>query len=258
MKGYIYKISSNDQLYHYYGLTTRDVQTRFDLHIEQYNQYIKSNYTSDFCTSFIIFHKYGLDNIQIQTIEQYDDISYTDLKKRERYYIHIFDCVNVSEKNYIYTNITLYKHDQIQIFDPLFNIQIDNIDQNIIHIINALGYTIQNDTFLVHQTLKKLIKIKHTLYNIITTYYPLFHITLDNNILLNTINTIFKTHNIQLIKQNTTVFYRNTIYGTYNLKIYHLANIINEDSIPFDLDFTTLDTNFIIHTKNTFGEHNTT
>lgn len=227
VKGIIYKISSNDNKMNYYGFSIKDLQTRFDLHIEQYNQYIESNYTSEFCTSIIIFHKYGLNNIQLHTIEQYDNISITELKEREKYYIQNYDCVNICEKNNIYTTVTLYKHEQIQIPEPFFNIPIDNIDQNIMYIINALGYDIQNDTFLVHYSLKKLINIRKILYNIITKYYPQFNVILDNNILINTINTIFKTHNIQLIKQRFIVFYRNVKYGTYNLKIYPLHNIIN-------------------------------
>ena len=97
MKSYIYKIYSTDNKLNYYGLTTQNIKDRFNQHLENFITQNKPQY----CTSYIIFQNYTIDNIQIQIIEEFDDIPLQNLRDRELYYIQNFPCVNIMGKKKI-------------------------------------------------------------------------------------------------------------------------------------------------------------
>jgi hypothetical protein len=196
--GFIYKISSNDDKLHYYGLTKQTVEIRFNNHIQSYINYCNNNQTEDYCHSFIIFNKYDIQNIMIQTIEQYDDISYTELLKREIYYIENFECVNFSGKTLNYTNYTDINNNIITNIDQN-DIFIYNNDQYIQELLTALGYTCNNNHF--KYTNKNIISyyVKKQIQPIINSYFTNFNIKQYN--LHYDINYILNQYNLQLLKK---------------------------------------------------------
>ena len=96
---YIYKIHSNDNKMNYYGLTTQTPKDRFYSHIDNYIKYF-TNIKTDYCSSFIIFTNYDITQINYKTIEHHTNITLREIKKREKYYIQNFDCVNIYSKKY--------------------------------------------------------------------------------------------------------------------------------------------------------------
>ncbi len=86
MKSYIYKIYSNDEKMHYYGLTTTNIQTRFEGHLRQYNLYTQQK-TTKYCSSYKIFNNYNIQDIKIQIVEEHDNLPLYKLRQREKYYI---------------------------------------------------------------------------------------------------------------------------------------------------------------------------
>ena len=151
MPSYIYKISSSDDKMNYYGLTTTTIETRFKYHIESYNYYINNPDKHTYCSSFQIFQNYPIELIKVQEIEKYDNIPLCQLRDRENYYISNFDCVNIRGKqNNSSSNLddyfTLQKKWIPSTIITKNNIPITNINQNIQHIIQLFGYTIQNNS----------------------------------------------------------------------------------------------------------------
>jgi hypothetical protein len=221
--GFIYKISSTDNKMNYYGLTTqKDIQIRFNRHLEDYTQFyynINHNLQQniDFCASFIIFNNYNIHNIQSTIIEQHTNITLKELQNREKYYIQNFDCINILGKK---QQTHFYNNNNQLILTHNINdtIIIQQQSKDIIPIIQLLGYTIyySNNTYIhikhIKQTNLSNIKTQIKLilqqkYNLIPSYYTQ---------ILDFLNNILKQHNLQLLTQR--IYYYKTIY--YKLLLY--------------------------------------
>jgi hypothetical protein len=202
--GFIYKISSPDDKLHYYGITKKSVEIRFNSHIQSYINYTNDNTSTDYCHSYIIFHKYGIQNIIIQTLEQFDDISYTDLQIKEKYYIENFDCINFAAKTANYNNYT-------DVYNNIFpnisqsDIFLNNTDQYIKPLLTILGYTYNTNNHFLY-TKKNIIlhHIKQKIQHIINIYFTNFNIKQYN--LYYDINYILNKYNLQLLKRPVSVF----------------------------------------------------
>jgi hypothetical protein len=230
INGFIYRIYSNDNKMNYYGLTTQEnIQIRFKQHIEYYTQFyynINHNLQQDidYCSSFIIFLNYSLDNIHIQQIEQHTQITLKHLRNREKYYIQNFDCVNISgqKKQTDFYNI----HKQLILSQNIIqNIIIEKQSQSIIPIIELLGYTIyySNDSYIhiKHNKYTYLFTIKKQIINLLQQTYQ---ITPNYNTeIIQIIDNILKKHNLQLLTQinyfNKIINYKLLLYPNIQIPI---------------------------------------
>jgi hypothetical protein len=208
---YIYKIHSNDNKMNYYGITTQTPNDRFKQHIDNYYEYTQNNNTIQYCSSFIIFTNYTIQQTQIQIIEHRQDITLREIKKREKYYIQNFDCVNIYSKKYTNQYTTLDKQiisqSQIQqIIKPT------NITQQFIDFIQIFGLHIQDHNIHIH----KHINFNQNKNNINHKLQQLYNITpKSNQDTLFYIDLIFNNHSLQLI---INTFY-NLTFINYKLKI---------------------------------------
>lgn len=253
--GFIYKISSKDNKMNYYGYTTQDIKTRFYQHIYYYIQYYTHKFnqeqivnentiyntyvtyyntisqnknphfffnnttdTPSYCTSYYIFKFYTFDQIKIDIVEHMQNTTLDKIKNKEKYYIQHFHCVNKMGKQKIKSYYTLSDKfitlDQLEKDIPILH----NPDKHIIHIIDILGYQIDNQKHLKHINQVVFYNIKEQLRNILQQYYP--HIKVKQNTitdLLYKTNTILKQHHIQIIKYKTL-----TRKGTFSIADYDL------------------------------------
>ena len=85
----IVDVGYNEQ---YFGSTTVELSTRMARHRSKYKRYEKGD--AYYCTSFLLFEKYCLDNCKIELVELYRCDSKDELRKREGYWIRQEDCVN--------------------------------------------------------------------------------------------------------------------------------------------------------------------
>jgi hypothetical protein len=222
--GFIYKISSPDNTLHYYGLTTQSVQTRFDSHIQSYNTY-KNNNNNDYCASYIIFDKYPLQHIQIQTIESYHDISIKELRKKEKYYIQNFDCVNISGKSYSSDYNYMYFKDQHS--HKYTHIRtsyiLHNFDNTLIHILQTIGYQINHNhdqtITITHNTFKNLYYIHKTLTQSLQHLYINTNTPTHKNT-IHILQSILSQYNLILLHKNIIYTYKHN--NTYNNVIHFL------------------------------------
>jgi len=137
MRGYIYKLYTNDQKQVYYGSTSQRVCKRIADHNTDYKQWLKGK--RNFVYSFPII---ATNDYTYETLEYIDYNEKFELKQRERWYIQNNDCVNKqipnqTEKEYRDTHrdeITEYKKEYyIDNKDKLLEYQtqyhIDNKDK---------------------------------------------------------------------------------------------------------------------------------
>ncbi len=248
--GFIYKISSNDNKMNYYGYTTNNPKTRFNQHIYYYIQYQKQHFDPDhivnknsiyntyltyyntilknittdiifykrtddkaYCTSYDIFTSYPFDQIKIDIVEHMQNTTLDKIKNKEKYYIQHFHCVNKIGKHKIRSYYTLSDKfitlDQLEKDTPILH----NPDTHIIHIIDILGYQINNQKQLKHINQVSFHNIKEQLRNILQQYYP--DIKVKQNTLTDLLyktNTILKQHHIQIITYKTL-----TRKGTFSI-----------------------------------------
>jgi ribosome-interacting GTPase 1 len=88
---HIYKTDSDI----YIGSTTKKLlYNRLERHIEDYNLYKSNNKCVSKINSFLLFDKYGVDNIKITLLENVNVETKNELLKREAYYIKSIKCVN--------------------------------------------------------------------------------------------------------------------------------------------------------------------
>jgi hypothetical protein len=237
MKSYIYKIYSNDEKMHYYGLTTKTIQIRFEAHFTQYNLYTQQKITN-YCSSYKIFNNYNIQDIKIQIVEEHDNLPLYKLRQREKYYIQNYDCVNISGKNiktptefYTLSKKIIQYNNIIHENIPLQNISLDNFDNINLHtnthnnttnnkplhdIIQLFGYTIQNNT-LTHEKQATFSKIKTQLYNHIQKNFTQYQIQ-KNNILYTT-NNILYNHNLQILYKKIPMHKNKNFYTLIYLLI---------------------------------------
>ncbi len=223
INGCIYKISSIDNKMNYYGLTIQNIEIRYQQHIIKYNTYKSNHEKSQFCSSFIIFDTYTPLNTSIHIVEEHNNITLIQLRNREKYYIHNFDCVNILAKNNYLINsdfLTLEKTHITQ--QMIFENQpiIHSITPNIIHIIQLLGYNINHDNTLILQSQTSFFAIKKHLLNILQTYYPHFKINNRTSSILNTINLILNQHNLQVITHEHIIYKHRHKFVFTKLLIY--------------------------------------
>jgi hypothetical protein len=91
--GYIYSITpinNTDDNDVYYG-STININLRWSTHKSEY----KFQNKRDYYTIFTLFEKYGIDNCQINILEQFDYNDKSELRFRERYYIENNNCINI-------------------------------------------------------------------------------------------------------------------------------------------------------------------
>jgi hypothetical protein len=198
--GHIYKISSYDNKLHYYGLTQQSVEIRFNGHKQSYINYCNDNQSENYCHSFIIFHKYDIEDIIIYTIESYDNISYQELLKRELFYIENFECVNFSRKTSNFNNYTDIYNNIITNITTQNDIFIEKNDKYIQSLLTILGYTYNTNNHFIY-TKKNIISyyIKKKIQPVLDTYFTDFNIKQYN--LYYDINYILNKYNLQLLKK---------------------------------------------------------
>ena len=76
----------------YYGSTTQSLSQRFGEHRSKYRRYKNGNY--NYCSVFLLFDEFGLDNCKIELLELFPCNSKIELHKKEGEYIRINKCVN--------------------------------------------------------------------------------------------------------------------------------------------------------------------
>ena len=95
-KGKVYKIEpicDHEEGEIYIGSTTKQyLNQRMVKHIENYKQWKKGK--RHLTTSYNLFDKYGLQNLQIVLLESVNAKNYNELGAREAYYIKSLKCVN--------------------------------------------------------------------------------------------------------------------------------------------------------------------
>ena len=240
INGFIYKIYSNDNKMNYYGLTTQqNIQIRFKQHIENYYEYIKNNDKTLYCSSFIIFTNYTLDQIQITIIEQYNDIPLIQLMNREKYYIQNFDCVNIYNKKKfnlttdIYTNYFTFNEAIItpqMILDPLNIPILYNTNPIIEIIIQIIGYSINtNNNHLELQYPTYLSSITKKIIQIVKTHYTQYKPN-PSNILYIT-NQILKKHQLQIITTKYNIYINKKLMALNKLLLYPYSTITHQEAL---------------------------
>jgi hypothetical protein len=263
INGFIYKIYSNDNKMNYYGLTTQqNIQIRFKKHIENYYEYTKNNDKTLYCSSFIIFTNYTIDQIQIKTIEQYTNIPLIQLRNREKYYIQNFDCVNIYNKKKfnidtdINTNYFTFTDAIItpQMILDQNNIPIlHNINPIIQIIIQLIGYSINtNNNHLELQYPTYLSSITKQLIKIIQTHYTQYKPTYSN--ILYITNQILKTYQLQIITTKSNIYKNNKKLMALNkLLLYPYSTITKEETLQhlFNITFNTNNNNNNNNNNNT-------
>ena len=123
-RGKIYKLCPNvyeGEFIPYYGSTIEKLlSSRLSHHKNLYKRY-KDNKIKDFCTSFNMFEKYGIDNIGIILIENYPCKSKYELESKEREWIEKTNCIN---KNIPTRTIKEWKEankEHLQAYDKIHN-----------------------------------------------------------------------------------------------------------------------------------------
>lgn len=78
----------------YIGSTTQNyISHRLAEHVRGYNNW-KKNGNYDFISSYILFDKYGIDNVRIVLLESYPCHNNDELRAREAHYQKTLKCVN--------------------------------------------------------------------------------------------------------------------------------------------------------------------
>lgn len=91
-RGKIYKITDNNHTEMYIGSTIDTLGSRISNHRNKYRKYLQDKKTR--IRSFDLFEKYGIDNCQIELLEEYPCNSKIELEKKEGEYIKNNKCVN--------------------------------------------------------------------------------------------------------------------------------------------------------------------
>ncbi len=94
-KGKIYKIINFTDKQIYVGSTVYSLSERMMYHISKYKWW-KSKRTKQYCSSFILFENYGIDNCKMVLLENYSCSSKKELCIREEFHRqkNIEICVN--------------------------------------------------------------------------------------------------------------------------------------------------------------------
>jgi len=91
--GKIYQIIDNANTKRYIGSTTLNLLSqRFQQHKMAYKLWKQTN--KGYYTTFIIFEEFGVENCQIELVEQCSCENKDQLNKKEGEYIRAFECVN--------------------------------------------------------------------------------------------------------------------------------------------------------------------
>ena len=95
IKGKIYKIYSIDENINdvYYGGTIQPLSNRMAGHRRNYKRW-KDGKTKNYCSSYQLFDKYGIDKFIIELVESVECDTKEELHMREGYYIKNNNCVN--------------------------------------------------------------------------------------------------------------------------------------------------------------------
>lgn len=90
VKGYIYKLSTDDKCY--YGSTIQKVNIRLNSHLNKCKRFFNGKQQT-FSTSFDIV-KLGRNNFKCEILEEVDFNDKNELLTRERFYIENNTCIN--------------------------------------------------------------------------------------------------------------------------------------------------------------------
>lgn len=98
IEGIIYKIiptveNPDDGDVYYGSFSKGNINIRLSEHKSRYKRYI-NNTSTDYCHTFKLFEKYGIENCTIKLIENILCDSVDELKWKERKYIENTNCVN--------------------------------------------------------------------------------------------------------------------------------------------------------------------
>jgi hypothetical protein len=97
-KGKIYQIIDKANTKRYIGSTTLNLLSqRFQQHKMAYKQWKQTN--KGYYTTFIIFEEFGIENCQIELVEQCTCENKDQLNKKEGEYIRSLECVNKNIPN---------------------------------------------------------------------------------------------------------------------------------------------------------------
>lgn len=94
MKGIVYKIVCKvDSEFCYYGSTIQTLNVRWNSHKKDYKRWKEGK--GDNISTHEYYNKYGIENFNIELVEELEFEKEGELEKREQYYIDTFDCVNI-------------------------------------------------------------------------------------------------------------------------------------------------------------------
>lgn len=100
MSNIIYKLKSNNNCIEdnlvYIGSTKQGFNQRLSKHKYDYKRYLNGKY--HYVSSFELFEKYGLNGVNIEVIEQFNDYNKIELLNKEKHYINTIECVNIYNK----------------------------------------------------------------------------------------------------------------------------------------------------------------
>jgi hypothetical protein len=103
MKGIVYKIICKvNKDFCYFGSTIYTLNRRWSKHKSHYKEWKEGKRKSNIST-YEFYDKYGIENFEIELIEELDFDKKDGIKAHEQYYIDNFNCVN---KQAAYTGLT--------------------------------------------------------------------------------------------------------------------------------------------------------
>ena len=88
----IYKIFDMAYTEQYIGSTVQALSARMSKHRLSYKLYKEGK--AKFCSSFLLFDKYGVDACKIELLEEYPCATKEPVRKREGHYIQLSTCIN--------------------------------------------------------------------------------------------------------------------------------------------------------------------
>lgn len=89
--GKVYRIVCQSTGLQYIGSTSKNVSTRLQKHLNNYYEFLKGKY--HFISSFNVLKN---NNYKVDVLENYEYENIHELRKRERFYIECFECVNLN------------------------------------------------------------------------------------------------------------------------------------------------------------------
>jgi hypothetical protein len=100
MSNIIYKLKARlnplENTLVYIGSTKQGFNKRLSKHKYDYKRYLNGKY--HYVSSFELFEKYGVDGVNIEVIEEFNNYDKIELLNKEKHYINTIECVNIYHK----------------------------------------------------------------------------------------------------------------------------------------------------------------